>query len=570
MRGDFLMSSGRENFEIQVMRQGRWMTVATSGAEAAALQQAKTLLNDKSCAGARVMRNVLGRDGSVLETVLFEHTQTPKTDGPIRVNAIDGAPRRCDKIRDYFGLDSRMTINRLFRSYFETRFLTPTELLHNRKELSRIQEKDTLVPSAVDMVATLQTKDSEQTAKHRRDEIFAIIDQIQAQARRAEGLKLPKLGERFSETLAAMTRFPGETPEYLAMVALTNDLIGRQSWVGKLDRLCQLAESEPDSASVLLIDTVIADVLGANVVQEILGWQPSLGSAIIAMLDLAEGRFDASKSEAKDATEALNRLLAANRLPASRFCLIDRALRQLRSSNPLHRTNPAKEMEEYRRVLERLMLPGGLLSGAQAAEALTLRGSRLVEQGGASGRRAAITATVQALPDRAHGVMYLAELSKTDFAKEHLDDIVQQLDSVFSARVIGELCRRTLSPKDRMVSATGAFNAAQSSALPDAVKQHVTDHIDTVLERYLVDEDIIEKLDNPDSHIRDRAVRLVKFCGAGVLPEGKALTRARQRVLSLLRQPKFDVQFIEGITDPTKAEKALRDFRQLLSQAGFG
>ena len=353
------------------------------------------------------------------------------------------------------------------------------------------------------------------------------------------------------------------------MVVLARDLIEKRNWVAKLDRLCTLVVQETEPQATLLLDTVIADVLGANVVQEILGWQPSLGSAIVAMLDLADGKFDSTKSDARETAVLLNGLFGKGRLPGSRHSMIDRAVKQLRSSNPLSRNNPAKEMEEYQRVLVRLLGPGGLLAGPDAAEALTIRGARFVEQGGATGRRAAITNTVKALPDKAHGVMYLAELSKTDFAEDHLGDIVQQLDIVFSARVIGELTRLTMSPREKLQSATNAFHATVSSALPDGVKTKVAEHIDGVLERYLVDESVIDKLDHPDDHLRDRAVRLVKFAGAGVLPEGKALTRARQRIVKLLRQPNFDAAFVDGITDPIKAQKALRDFHQLLVKAGF-
>jgi len=310
-------------------------------------------------------------------------------------------------------------------------------------------------------------------------------------------------------------------------------------------------------------------VLGANVIQEVLGWKRSLGAAIIAMLDLADGTFEAEESDAVDTVSMLNQLFEAGALPASRHVMIQRAMAQLKSSQPLYRADPSQEMEEYQRVLARLMVPGGILSGADAAEALTMRGARFVEQGGASGRRAAIGATVKALPDPARGVMYLSELTNTNFADEHLEDIVEQLDMVFGARVINELCRRASSPKDRMVTATGAFHAAVASALPPGIKGQVTEHIDGVLERYLVDENIIDKLDSPDSHIRDRAVRLVKFAGAGVLPEGKALNMARKRIVELLRQPNFDAHFLEGITEPAAAERALRGFHKLLREPGL-
>jgi hypothetical protein len=552
------------------LRQGRWVTESARGSEADAKALADKFLSDKSCAGARVVRNWLNRDGSMNESVVFEKTQTPKGEAQVRINPIDSAPPRCVEPRDYFGLESRMTMNRIFRTYFEQVLLTPTELLHSAKELRRIQDKDSLVPSAVDAVAQLQVKGGEQTPKERRDEMFAAIDQISAQARRADRIKAGKVEGRLSDTMREVRGQGGEAPEYLAMVVLVRELVGMRSFAAKLDRLCRLAVEEVEMQAGLLLDAVIADLMGTNVLQEILGFQPSLGSAIVAMLDLADGNFDPAKSDSPEICEMLVRLFGRHRLPGSRHVMIDRAMRQLKSTSPLSRNDPGKEMEEYQKVLVRLLSPQGLLAGPDAAEALTVRGARFVEQGGATGRRAAITNTVQALPDKATGVMYLSELTKTGFGDEHLDDIIRQLDFVFSTRVIGELTRRTSSPKERLMTATGAFNAAVSSALPEDIKTRVAHHIDGVLERFLVDESVIEKLDHPADHIRDRAVRLVKFAGAGVLPEGKALARARERIIKLLRQPNFDARFVEGIPDPEKQQKALRDFHKLLVQAGFG
>ena len=496
--------------------------------------------------------------------------KTAADKGPIRIDPIEHAPPRCTALREYFSLESRMTINRILRGYFERVTITPTELLHSAKEFGRLRDKDSLFPSAVDRIATLQTQGTEQPSRARRDEIFTAADQVYAQARRADSLKLPRLEGRFSAVIAGLSGGGGDPPEYLAMVVLSRDLLTMRDWVAKLDRLCRLAVDETDARATLLLDTVIADVLGANVVQELLGGLPSLASAIIALLDLADGKFDSTKSEIRDVADQLNGLFAEGRLPGSRHVMVDRALRQLRSPSPLSRNRPDREMEEYQRVLARLMGPGGLLAGAEAAEAITVRGGRFVEEGGATGRRAAIAKTVHALPDAAHGVMYLAELSKCGFAGQHLDDIVKQLDMVFSARVITQLTQQALSPKDRLVTATSAFNATQSSALPPEVKQRVTTHIDGVLLRYLVEEQVIERLDNPSDPLRIRAVRLVKFIGAGVLPDGKALAKARDRIVHLLRQPDFDGRFIEGIRDPAQAQQALRDFHTLLVQAGFG
>jgi len=562
------LATAFESFEVQVLRDGRWTTESSRDWQAEAEALAQKFLANSSCEGARIVANKENRDGTVNETVVFEKTQAA-TGKKVQIVALDQPPARCKSPRDFFSLDSRMTFNRVMRNYLEEVVLTPTEILHTHSDLQRLKDYENLYPTAIGHIATLQAKQSGQDPKARRDEIYTICDQIAERARRAEGIYLPAPAELFSETLNAVGRVDGESPEYLAMVVLARDLAGERSWMGKLDKLCRLAMVESGSRAVLLLDTVIADVLGANVIQEILGWKPSLGSAIIAMIDLADGKFNAEESEAPDTVVLLNQLFKDRTLPASRRVMIDRALKQLRSPAPLYRADPSKEMEEYQRVLARLLVPGGILSGADAAEALTVRGTRFVEEGGATGRKAAIGATVKALPDPARGVMYLANLSGTDFADGHLDDIVEQLDVVFGARVINELCRQVNSPKDRMVTATGAFKATLSSALPHEVKTRVTQHIDSVLEQYLIDENIIDKLDHPESHIRDRAVRLVKFCGAGVLPEGKAVNMARKRVVQLLRQRNFDANFIEGIKTPAAAERALRGFHEMLVKAGF-
>ncbi len=564
-----LFGSGRGTYEIQILKDDRWVTEAIRNWEGDAKEHAEKLLSNKAIGGVRiVLEDPNGFESG--DQIVFEQKVEGGGEKPVKIRTIESQPPVCSAPRDFFGLESRSIMNFMFRDYLERVILTPTEVLHSARELDRLGDQPMLLPSAVENIARLQVRKTGQDLRDRKNEIFASIEQITAQAERAASLKLPKISKTFSRVLRKVAENTEDTPEYLAMVVLARDLGGRRNWVAKLERLLELAAQEkPNSRGLLLLDTVIADVLGANVVQELMGWQPSLGSAIIGMIDLAQGTFETDQSDHEELASTLNRLMQAGQLPASTSVLVDRAIRHLKSPHPLHRTEPQKELEEYRRILAKLLVPGGILSGAKAAEALTMRSARFVEAGGATGRRTAINATLKALPDPARGVMYLSELSNTEIAEEHLSDIVKQLDHVFGARVIDELCRRSLSPKDRMVTATGAYSAAKASALPDELKDRVAVHIDEVLERYLLDENIIERLDNPDAILRDRAVRLVKFCGAGVLPEGKALTLARKRIIQLLRQPNFETKFVEDIADPAAAEKVLRDFYKLLKKAGL-
>jgi len=248
------------------------------------------------------------------------------------------------------------------------------------------------------------------------------------------------------------------------MVVLSRELAGIRNWIGKLDRLCKLVADEPDAKAILLLDTVIADILGANVIQELIGWKRSLGDAIINMLDLADGTIDIKESSAKETVSALNKLMADEKLPASRQVIFDRALRLLRSATPIYRSDPAKEMEEYQRVLARLLVIGGVISGAQVADAITSRGNRVAEDdGAATSSTVADNGCERSSPGAARGKARTSSSFQARQIDGHLEDIVDQLDDVFRERVVGEFYRRTMSLKDQMESVTGAYTKLQKA-----------------------------------------------------------------------------------------------------------
>ena len=563
------MAASRYNFDIQVQFDGRWITETIRDREDEARALAAQLFANRTCEGARIVRNWTRPDGKIVETEVFCQTRAVKDDGPIRIVQIESAPAKCEALKDYFSYDSRQTMIRLFRDYFNKILVTPTEVIHDFKELQRIQDKDSLVRSAIDQVAYLQTRESEQETKSRRDELYKSFDQMSDRARQVDRAGLPRLDGKFSEMMGAIGGvLDQEERDYLALVALSRDLLNLRNWLGKLELLCSLTAIEDDPHAIQLLDGVIADVLGSDVIQEILGWQSTLADAICQMFDLADGTMATGKSHAGESAINLNQLLASGKLPASRRCIVDRAHRQLRAANPLHPRDILQEFDEFRKVLARLLLPTGLHSGPETAEALTTRFSRMVEQGGSTGRRAAICGVFGAMPDRATGAIYLCDLARSGYAKDHLADMIELFDLVYVTDSIGELCQPMLSPKELMTRATTAFHAVIDSPFPADVKRKIADHIDGVLERYLVEERIVEKLDHPDSHLRDRARLLVQFCGSGLLPEGRALARARERTLALLRQPDFTTRFVSGIADPALAQKALREFYGLLNSKG--
>lgn len=533
-----------------------------------AMSSAQRLFQDRKCEGVRILSIVNRNDGSSSEKEVFIRTRNVQEEETVSVSQVDKVPPPCVTAEEYYGFDSRLTMNKLFRSYCDQTFLTPTELIHDSRELKRLQDKGTLVSTAVDRVATLQARQTGGDAKRRKDELFKAVEDILIRARTAEKLALPPIDGKFGDVFKKLPK--DETPDYLALKVLTKDLLNIRNWPTKLERLCKLALAEPDPHALEILDGVIADVLGSNIVQDILGWQPNLGQAICRMIDLADGKLPEQPNDAGESSGLLNSLFGMGKLPISKTCLVERAHRQLRSPNPLSRSEPDKEKEVYKQVVERLLLPSGFYDGPETAEALTLRYSRLLNEGGIEGQKKAITGTCRSMPDKVASIIYLCEMLKLPGTVDLLDVVMERFEDILFVRHISDLCLKGLTGRERLVRATGAYRAVVAAKIPETLKKKIAERIDAIIDRFLVDEQIIEKMNDPSIHLRDRASRLIQFCSAGVLPpEGKAIARAKERVVELLRQPNFEEHFIEGIADPEMVQQTLRVLHALLTKAGL-
>jgi hypothetical protein len=564
------MAEQRYSFDVETKDGNRWVAASTWPDQYQARKSANQRLADPKCEGARIIRTWLRPDGVAVDTEIFCQLREARDDGIVRITPVDSVKGTCQTLRDFFGFDSRQAMSRIFREYLARTVVTPTEIIHSLRHLKRIHEKDGLMRSAVDLVATLQTREGGQDLRKRRDEIYEAVDAMVARARLIDPASLPKLDHKFSEVMDSLGRgVDRDQRHYLMLAALSRDLGERPNWVSKLELLCGMADAETEAEALEMLDGVVADVLGTDVIQDLLGLQPSLGTTICALFDLADGIAPNTRTNTGEVTASLCHLLADGKLPASRRCIIERAHRALRLPSPLRHNEREQEPAELRKIIARVVTPAGLHSGADTAHALTTRFTRMVEEGGKTGRRAALKGVFLAMPDLAYGVMYLCDAGRSEFAREHLTDMEALFDTVLQAAALGDLCQPGLTLDGRMARATAAYHAMEVSAFTSEIRARVTGHIDALLERFVIEERVIDKLDQPGSHLRDRALRLIQFCDSGLLPPGKALKHAQGRVLGLLRQPDFPARFVAGISDPQAAQTALRDFFALLKSSGL-
>ncbi|HUA56672.1 MAG TPA: hypothetical protein VMB81_31105 [Candidatus Sulfotelmatobacter sp.] len=563
----------QENFELQVFQSDHWVTQGFSNNERDARKQAQGLLANPNYGGVRVVRDVMRAGGKESSVVIFTQMREA-TKELIRAQPIDEAPM-CRVAADLHTVDARNTMQRVLRQYIDKMVLTPTEIMHNHRELKRVLDFEALVPAAVSRVAALQAKEAGEEPAKRNRALFEMINDLHEQARlAAERPNLPELSQStdLNGVVVRLEKLVGpEQIDFFALVCLSKDLSQTRSWLGKLERLLGLLKDDGNPRSRSLVDRVASDIFGStNGLRDMLGRQPDLSTALCQLIDIIEGRFTPKGEETPEVTGQLARYLSSRDLVETRLALLRSVKRQLKGSAPLTHGEGEQQRKAYRDVALRLLRNGTILGGGAMADALALGYQRFVEEGGATGRRNATARCASTLDTSADQIRVMLALLEGELGAEHKDEFVGRIDSLIRrADSVNALTTPSLPPRDKMQQTALLHKALVASSLPEPQRAELADRVDTLLANFVEQSKIVERLDDPSASLRLRATRLVQFCASDALTRAKASKIARDRVVAHLRQPNFDQHFVADLTDPAEHTAALKSFYGLLKQAGF-
>ncbi|MBF0354794.1 MAG: hypothetical protein HQL43_06110 [Alphaproteobacteria bacterium] len=570
--------AGRENFEVQVLQGKRWTVLTVHETQTSATREAQAAIKAKrDYEAVRVVRSWMRGDGLTGEKTVFTQEQEG---GPISatISNIDQAPW-CATLEEAYGRDSRLMLGRLLRKYLDTVYLTPTELLYSYRALRRIEDSDTLLPSAADKVANLQVKAPGAPpgldARVRKDEIYQMVDRITARARQwsddyrvpdFDGEDLAALAQKVDEVAGPDERVP------MLMTSLSLYLSGGRSWDAKLEKILDLLKPDLPENLAALLDEILAEVLdGATVIQDLLGAQQSLGAALVSIIRLASGKMAEGGRPPPGLLGRIDALFAKSVMPACRATLYDRVRRQLATGRRL-----APEGEDEAGAFAQLVVAlhdgaGRFPEGVPMLEALMDRAGRVyAEPDMPPEPKRTLDSMVRLIAQTRARIRFLVNLAVTAFGQKNLDVVINRVgNAILGLKALEEVTYPSGNQARRLAEGTQIQTEILESALPQPIKKKLVEKIDDLLADYVHKEGIVEKLDHASDPLRLRAERLVQFCASGVLLEGKALSIARDRTQSLLRQPDFVPKFIEGIADGAEAEQMLRQFHLLLAKAGF-
>lgn len=567
-------------FEILTLHDTTWQIDATVTKKAEAEEVANQMLSEPGVTGVRiVLDNVLiakSIDQLEDEDIIFEKLKEAGQE-KIFINDIDEAPD-CSVAQDLLLTPSRKAINRLFRRYLDKNNITAIEALHNSKELKRVMDADALVPSAIAKVSKLQADPELGNVNERRDTLFEFVQAITEDARKAEEKPLPKIDStNFDQSVATIDGMSqGDDFEHLLNAAITKQLIDIRDWWGKLVQSIELGEAAQDSRGLAAIDRFIADILMNNsVIQDLLGDQTDLGSAIIKMLDLSSGSLelgnieDMQSGSIEETKAKLNQLLGSSALLESSQILTERVSQQIGGSAALSKTGEEGERERFDAILDRLVISDGVKGGGELAQAILERQTRIINKGGLTGLKEAVTTLVSRLSSPARKIAFLLSLGESKKGIEQLGEyIAAQIDHLFlEPTSLNSMVVTNLPPNQKMQQVTASFHQIEKSDLEADKKQQIMTKLDDLLFTYIEESKIIEKIDNAQRPMHLRALMLVGMCQEEMLPKGRASEIPRNIIAAHIKDPDFNNQLVAQVENADEKDKVINRFQAQLKRA---
>ena len=568
-------------FEILALHGDTWQIDATVNNKSEIEEVAAQILGESGVSGVRVVHDSILIEKSINdleeEDFVFEKIKDAVQE-KIFVGEIDTAPK-CEVADDLLKPDALTTLNRLFRKYLDKNNITAMEVIHNGKEIKRLNDADTLVPSAVGKVAKIQSENSDASSNERRDILFEFMQEITNKANQAEERGLPAIKKTsFTEAISELKKTASEVElEYLLNVIIAKELIDTRSYWGKLLQTIRWASDLDDPGVEAALDRFVADILANNsVIQDLLGDQLDLGSAVIEMLDLGSGsletgELDELQEEGIEWTKAkLNQIMARPSFKISQLILLERAEQQIAGSGKLSKEGETGEQERFNAILDRVITKDEVLGGAQMAEALTERQTRLINKGGLTGLKEAINTLIPSLRSPARKIALLLSLAASKMAEDKLEQFIQEHIETLLIKPssISGIVSPDLPPNRKMEQITSSFYQIEKSQLDQELKDKITARLDDILASYLEESKIIEKIDNPSRPMHLRAMMLVGMCQSEMLPKGKASNIARDVITKHLKKPDFNTELVAQV-DEAEKDNVIARFQSQLKRAGI-
>ncbi|SMH35559.1 FHA domain-containing protein [Azospirillum agricola] len=423
------MSKRRETrFEVVVEQGGKPNIDGVFDDEKAATERANYLLRLAKFPVVRIVRvNGAGR-----EETIFQKASA----GGERLTTISpiSEANLCTDVLRVFSFDSRMTLLRLLRGYWDDQGVIPAEQLHRYYPLRHFEREALLFNPAVSRLATIQAPMAGQKPHERHDQLLRLFTALKELAQQGDSLApydqaLARGG--VGGLLAALVGRPPEERDRIVTHAVGTLLEPHREWGAKTAAILRLHQ-EGDAESTRLADEFLAEIIdGREPIRALIGYAPDLGSALLSLLAVLRGDLD-DRLPNTDPLLALSGAVGGGGFREVRDALLRRVRGGLEGLNPLTKTGPASEARAFQAIADGMVSFDGFLGGPGIAEALTKRGKTVW---GVGGQDCPFEDTVLRLAGRldstAARLGYLLDLATGDYGRRKISFLIQRVADEF-------------------------------------------------------------------------------------------------------------------------------------------
>jgi hypothetical protein len=421
--------SNRRNvrFEVVVEQGGKPNIDGVFDDEKAATERAGYLLRLAKFPVVRVVKvNGVGK-----EETIFQKSSA----GGSKLTTIStiNEANLCVDVLQIFSFESRMTLLRLLRGYWDDQGVIPTEQLHRYFPLRYFEREALLFNPAITRLAALQAPMLGIKPTERYDQIMRMFAALKELAQQSDSLApydqaLARGG--ISGLLAASIDRPVEERDRIITHAFGSMLEPHREWGAKVQAVLRLHQ-EGDAENTRLVDEFLAEIVdGREPIRALIGYSPDLASALMSLQATLRGDLD-DRLPNTDALLALSNAVGGGGFRNVQTALLNRLCGGIEGLTPLTRTG--SDAKAFQAIVDGMIVFDGFMGGPAMAEALTKRGKVAL---GAGGTDLPFEDTVLRLSSRlgsaAARLGFFLDLATSDFGRRKVSFLIQRVADEFN------------------------------------------------------------------------------------------------------------------------------------------
>lgn len=428
------MSKRREaRFEVVVEQGGKPNIDGVFDDEKSATERANFLLRLAKFPVVRVVKVT----GTGREETIFQKTSSGGAK-LTNISPIDSA-NLCTDVLQVFSFDSRMTLLRLLRGYWDDQGVIPSEQLHRYYPLRYFEREALLFNPSISRLATLQAPMLGVKPHERYDQLSRMFVALKDLAQKSDTLATfdqALMRSGVSGLLLAAVDRPAEERDRIVTHAFGTLLEPHREWGAKLTAVLRL-HNEEDGESTRLVDEFAAEITdGREPIRALIGYSPDLASAILALLAALRGDLD-DRLPHTEPLLALSNALASDGtglgFARTREALLNRIRGGLDGLTPLTRTGVASDARAFSAIVDGMIAFDGYMGGPAMAESLTRRGKTVWATGGVD---LPFEETMTRLAGRfntaAGRLGYLLDLGASPYGHKKISVVIQRVADEFN------------------------------------------------------------------------------------------------------------------------------------------